>query len=281
MPATDAPQAPSLSDDHQLLCDAVREAGARVLSRYRGRPVRRWTKNDKSPVTEADLESNAILKDRLLSARPGYGWLSEECVDDARRLHAERVFIIDPIDGTRAFIEASPEFTVCAALVENGVAISSAIFNPVTEEFFEATLGGGARCSGRPLRVSPAADLDGAKMLGPGHMFEHPSWPVPWPKMRLGYRCSTQYRFALVAKGQYDGAIALVRKSDWDVAAGTLIATEAGAHVSDHLGSGYVFNQPDPCQRALVCTAPGLYPAVLERLSHLPADLRGVKGGRR
>lgn len=277
MPATDITPAHDLKDDHELLCTSVREAGERVLKRYRGRPVRRWVKGDKSPVTEADIESNEILKNRLLGARPHYGWLSEECVDDSKRLEAARVFIVDPVDGTRAFIEASPEFTVCGAIVENGAVIAAAVYNPVTDEFFEATLNGGARCNGAPLKANPTDRLEGAKMLGPRHMFEHPGWPSPWPDMKIGYRCSTQYRFALIAKGQYDGALALVRKSDWDVAAGTLIATESGASVSDHLGTAYVFNQPDPCQQALVCAAPGLYPALLERLSHLPADLRELK----
>ncbi|MEM9232930.1 MAG: 3'(2'),5'-bisphosphate nucleotidase CysQ, partial [Pseudomonadota bacterium] len=268
MPGTEASAGPSLSDDHTLLCAAVREAGSVVLERYRGRPVRNWLKKDRSPVTEADLESNALLKDRLLGARPGYGWLSEECVDDSRRLTASRTFIIDPIDGTRAFIEASPEFTVCAALVEDGVCVSAAVFNPVTDEFFEATFGGGARCNGVPLSPSDTDDLNGARMLGFRRMFNHPGWPQRWPEMQIGYRCSTQYRFALVAKGYYDGALALVPKSDWDVAAGTLIAMEAGALVSDHLGAAYIFNREVPCQRALVCAAPGLYPAIIERLAH-------------
>ena len=267
----------SLHEDHQLLCAAVREAGKVVLKRYRGRPVRNWAKTDKSPVTEADLESNVILKTRLLGARPHYGWLSEECVDNEHRLSTPRVFIVDPIDGTRAFIDAQPEFTVCAALVEKGEALAAAVFNPVTDEFFEATIGGGARVNGEPITASKQEGLEGARVLGMKQMFTHEGWPRPWPDMKIGYRNSTQYRFALVAKGHYDGALALVRKSDWDVAAGALIASEAGACVSDHLGASYIFNRPDPCQRALVCAAPGLYPALIERLTHLPEDLRQVR----
>ena len=273
MPATERGAPAGLKEDHDLLCAAVREAGERVFALYRGRPVRRWLKGDQSPVTEADLESNEILKSRLRGARPDYGWLSEECVDDERRLSASRVFIIDPVDGTRAFIEAQPEFTVCAALVEDGKALSAAIYNPVTEEFYEAMAGGGARCNDVTLTCPDREELEGAQVLGMRHMFTHPGWPRPWPEMRVGYRCSTQYRFALVAKGQYHGALALVRKSDWDVAAGSLIAEEAGAKVSDHLGASYVFNRPDPAQRARVCAAPSLYPALIERLAHLPEDL--------
>lgn len=279
MPGTDA-ETSSLKDDHRLLCAAIRDAGHVVLSRYRGRPVRSWKKKDLSPVCEADLESNALLKERLLGARPHYGWLSEECVDDERRLTTPRTFVIDPIDGTRAFLEASPEFTVCGAIVENGRAISAAIFNPVTDEFFDATLNGGARCNGDPVTANSTSSLAGARMLGFQHMFDHPGWPSPWPRMTIGYRNSTAYRFCLIANGVYDAALALVPKSDWDAAPGELIATEAGAKVSDHLGASYEYNRPDPKQRALVCATAPLYPQILERLSHLPEDLTQLRRSR-
>lgn len=266
-----------IQEDHALLCDAVRKAGAVVAERYRGHPVRQWAKDDHSPVTEADLQANEILKTALIGARPDYGWLSEECPDDKDRLAAERTFIVDPIDGTRSFIEGKPEFTVCAAMVAEGLVRSAAIYNPITDEFFDAIKGGGARCNGDPIHAAPRDQLKGSKMLGSGPMFKHPGWPSPWPKLELGYRNSTSYRCALVAKGVVHGTLALVPKADWDAAPGALIAEEAGAKVTDHLGTPFVFNRPDALQRALVCMTEGLHREVLDRLAHLPNDLTRIK----
>ena len=278
LPAANARSASTLDADHALLCTAVQEAGEAVLRRYRGKPVRMWTKGDSSPVSEADLEANEILQGRLVSGnRQDYGWLSEESADDPTRLAADRVWIIDPIDGTRAFLEGKPEFTVCGALIEDGQAILSAVYNPVTDEFFEAAQGKGARCNGTPLTTSGQCDLPDCKILGWHGMFDRPGWPEPWPAMQIGYRNSTAYRMTLVAKGVFDAALALVRKPDWDVAPGALILSEAGASVSDHLGAPFRFNQPEPIQRGLVCAATPLYPAILSKLKHLPSDLRALK----
>ncbi|WOI53688.1 3'(2'),5'-bisphosphate nucleotidase CysQ [Parvularcula sp. LCG005] len=268
---------PSLADDHALLCKAVRSAGAAVVKRFKTRGLKSWHKQDRSPVTEADLEANAILEEMLRAgARADYGWLSEESADDLQRLTARRVWIVDPIDGTRAFLEGRPEFAVCVALVEGTKAVASAIYNPITDEFFEATLGGGAFCNSAPIRASACDAVEQCRMLGWKHLFAHPQWLQPWPAMQVGYRNSTSYRMALVAKGEYDAALALLRKADWDVAPGALIASEAGAIASDHKGKEFRFNGVEPVQRALVCAAPGLYSQLVSRLNHLPADLREV-----
>lgn len=278
MPATNTRPGPSIADDHALMCRAVREAGAVVLRHFRDRSFTSWAKQDASPVTGADLEANDILRDRLITqGRPHYGWLSEESADDPARTQADRVWIVDPIDGTRAFVEGTPEFTVCAALIEGGKVMASVIFNPATDEFFEAQRGQGALCNGQPLRAAPCHELPDCRILGVKRMFDHPGWPTAWPAMQVGYRNSTAYRMALVAAGRYDAALALMPKADWDVAPGALIASEAGARVSDHCGKEYQFNQAHPWQRALVCSAPSLYPEILSRLAHLPADLRQIK----
>jgi myo-inositol-1(or 4)-monophosphatase len=267
-----------LTGDHAVLCDAVREAGEVVLSRFRDRTVRTWQKADKSLITEADLQANEILRWRLMSGgRRDYGWLSEESADDSRRLDADRTWIVDPIDGTRAFVKGRPEFAVCGALAHETQVVSAAVFNPVTDEFFEATLGGGARCNGTPISASGCRTLHRCRVLGFEHMFSHNSWPEAWPQMDVAYRNSTTYRMALVAKGAFDAAIALVPKADWDVAPGALLLHEAGACASDHLGEPFRFNQPDPVQRGLVCATQGLYPDIISRLAHLPADLRQIR----
>lgn len=264
----------SVAEDHGLLCDAIRVAGAAVKKRFRDGRTKSWEKGDSTPVCEADLESNEILRDQLMAGnRGGYGWLSEECADSSARLEAPRTWIIDPIDGTRSFLEGRPEFTVCGALLDGRDVVAAAIFNPITDEFFEAIKGGGARCNGAPLSASPRSSLEGCKMLAFSGLFSRPGWPQPWPQLDIGYRNSTSYRMALVARGDVDGAIALVPKADWDVAMGALVAAEAGAIATDHLGQPYHFNQPKPVQRALVCAAPGVYPSIKRRLAHLPGDL--------
>lgn len=279
MPEASPLTLPPLADDHALLCTAVRAAGEQVLTAYHDRSTRAWAKADRSPITEADLAANETLRAHLMGGgRGGYGWLSEESADDRARLRARRVWIVDPIDGTRAFIERRPEFTVCAALVEGSEAVAGAIFNPVTGEFFEAIRGGGARCNGIALNAGTTQSLAQARLLGWPSMFQHPGWPEPWPDgMQVGYRNSTSYRMALVAKGTYDATLALLPKSDWDVAPGALIAHEAGAITSDHLGGTYAFNQPHPKQRALVCAGRGLHSAIIDRVSHLPPDLTSAR----
>ena len=265
-----------LEDDRARLHAAVRAAGAAALRRFRDHDARSWTKDDDTPVSEADLEANDILRERLTEVGDGYGWLSEESADDLSRLTAPRTWIVDPIDGTRAFLRGKPHFAVCVALVEAGRPVASVIFNPATDEFYEASAGAGARVNGAPLRASACEGVEGCEMLGSRAMFAHRGWPEPWPTMNLGYRNSTSYRMALVAEGRFDATIALVRKPDWDVAPGALIATEAGARASDHHGAAFVFNQREPAQRALVCAGPALYPRLLERLTHLPGDLRRI-----
>lgn len=275
MPEADPSHLPSRRDDHTLLRDAVREAAGAVLDRFHSRSAKSWKKGDSSPVSEADIEANDILRHRLMAGpRATYGWLSEESVDEPQRLTAPRTWIIDPIDGTRAFLEGRPEFTVCAALMVGDQIDASVIFNPVTDEFFDAVRGGGARCNGEPMSASRTCTLDGCSILAWRGLFQRPEWPTPWPEIRTGYRNSTSYRMALVARGDVDAAIALVPKADWDVAMGTLMASEAGACASDHHGTAYRFNQARAVQRALVCAAPDLYPSLIARLGHLPGELR-------
>ena len=266
-----------LEDDVARLRDAVARAGAAVLKRFRAEDAEAEQKADGSPVSDADYEANDILREGLTERGDGYGWLSEETEDDLDRLGAERTWIVDPIDGTRAFLGGKPHFTVCAALVEDGHALASAVFNPATDEFFDAVRGQGARCNGEAISASTACDLEGCRMLGPRRMFEHPGWPAAWPPMALGSRNSTAYRMTLVGAGGFDAALALTSKADWDVAPGALIAQEAGARATDHHGRPFRYAARHPWQRALVCAAPSLYPRLLERLAHLPGDLSAVR----
>ncbi|WP_370152301.1 3'(2'),5'-bisphosphate nucleotidase CysQ [Ferrovibrio sp.] len=223
----------ALREDHALLTAAVRDAGAVALRFFQG-GVKSWHKRPNDPVSEADLAVDRLLHDRLTAARPDYDWLSEESGQDLRggRLR----WIVDPIDGTRAFIDGKPEFTVCVALMQENRPVLGAIFNPASDEFFEAIAGGGTRLNGRPVQASGHADLNEARFLASRRTFERHGWLARTAKADFAYRNSIAYRMALVAIGKFDAAISLSEKSDWDVAAADLVVTEAGGRVATAAG---------------------------------------------
>ncbi|PLR27750.1 3'(2'),5'-bisphosphate nucleotidase CysQ [Caulobacter zeae] len=254
--------------DLDLILDAAREAGALALA-ARAKGVKIWSKEGGSPVTDADLAVDALLKERLGAARPDYGWLSEETVDDPARLATDRQFVVDPIDGTVAFMKDKPWFAVSVAVVENGRPIAGVVHAPALDETYAATLGGGATLNGAALAPSLSTTLDGAAMLGDAKMFAHPAWPTPWPAMRVEARNSIAYRICLVAAGAFDAAIALTPKSEWDLAAADLICGEAGALLTDHLGRKFAYNRPNPTVPSLVCANRALHPLILSRVGHI------------
>jgi myo-inositol-1(or 4)-monophosphatase len=261
----------TLADDLALLVDAAREAGALALKR-RTADLEIVKKADGTPVTSADLEVDALLTTRLRGARPSYGWLSEETADNPERLTTARQFLVDPIDGTRAYIRGHPWFVVALAVVEAGQPIAAAIYAPALEQMYAATVGGGATLDGQPIFASTATELENCAMLGDAPMFAHPAWRTPWPPMRIDARNAIALRMAFVAAGAYDAAVALSSKHEWDLAAGALIAAEAGAVVCDHQGEPLSFNGPTAACPSLVCCAPALAPLILARTR--PIDLR-------
>jgi myo-inositol-1(or 4)-monophosphatase len=258
-----------LADDLELIRDAVLAAGELALSE-RERGLKIWSKSGGSPVTSADLAVDTLLRARLLDARPDYGWLSEETADTTDRLTKRRIFVVDPIDGTVAYMKDKPWWCIPVAVVEDGRPVAAVIHAPMLNETFTATLGGGATLNGRAITASDTTDLDDASVLADARLMEGPHWPEPWPPMRYEKRNALAYRMALVAAGAFDAAIALTPKWDWDVCAGALIAGEAGAKVSDHHGRAWRFNQPDPRQTSLICAAPGLHPLILRRTGPIP-----------
>jgi len=257
-----------MMSDLDLILDAAREAGALALA-ARAKGVKIWSKEGGSPVTDADLAVDALLKERLRAARPDYGWLSEETVDDPARLTTGRQFVVDPIDGTVAFMKDKPWFAVSVAVVEDGRPVAGVVHAPALDETYAATAGGGATLNGAPLVPSLSTTLDGAAMLGDAKMFAHPAWPEPWPAMRVEARNSIAYRICLVAAGAFDAAIALTPKSEWDLAAADLICGEAGALLTDHLGRKFAYNRPNPTVPSLVCANRALHPLILSRVGHI------------
>ena len=226
-------------------------------------------KKDGSPVTDADLAADELLKAKLSAARPDYGWLSEETADDDARLDKRRLFVVDPIDGTRAFLSERPWWAISIAVIEDQRPIAGVVFAPALSDTYTATVGAGATLNGASIQANPTTELEDCAMTGDTALFAHPRWPTPWPPMRIKWRSSTALRMCLVASGRFDAAVAPGTKHDWDVAAGDLIAREAGCWVGDQTGCGFRYNRVKPAQTTLVCAAPALAPLILERVRHI------------
>jgi myo-inositol-1(or 4)-monophosphatase len=259
-------------DDLALIAEAARGAGE-IARGYFGGTYKHWDKGKGQPVTEADLAIDRYLNAALSAARPDYGWLSEESADNIERLGAEKTFVVDPIDGTIAFLKGRPHFTISIAVVARGRPLSGVVFNPITKECFRAVAGGGATLNGEPVHASHCSAIEGCRMLAPKQLFEHPGWSVapnvPWPPMQVEQRNSIAYRLALVGAGLFDAAIALSSKHDWDLAAGDLIAHEAGGRVTDHRGEILRYNGPNPIQRSMVSAGATLHALLIDRVRQI------------
>jgi myo-inositol-1(or 4)-monophosphatase len=263
--------------DLALMEQAVRDAGAIARSFYRG-SYRRWDKGKGQPVTECDLAIDKFLCDRLRAARPDYGWLSEETEDDPERLSTKFVWVVDPIDGTVAFLKGRPHFTICAAIVERHRPIAGIVYNPITGECFAAISGVGASLNGRRIHVSDRVDLENCRMLGPKATFDHPPAAIapstPWPPMHVETRNSVAYRLAMVACGAFDATVALSAKHDWDLAAGDLIVQEAGGRITAHTGETFRYNGEVPVQPSVVAAGPALHAQLIARVRDVKLPAR-------
>lgn len=227
--------------DRALLVDAALRAGD-IARQFFGNDPAVYDKGDEGPVTEADLAIDAMLHEVLRAARPDYGWLSEETEDGAARLDAEHVFICDPIDGTRAFIEGGKSFSHSLAVARNGVVTAAAVFLPMRDKMYAASLGGGATLNGTAAQVSRTARLENADVLTTKPSLQDKHWPRGVPPVKKSYRPSLAYRMSLVGEGRFDAMMTFRPTWEWDIAAGALIISEAGGIVTDGAGQGLRFN---------------------------------------
>lgn len=242
MPGLDG--AIDLSSDVRLLADAARDASVIAMSHFQANPEI-WDKGgDAGPVTEADLAVNAMLDARLRGARPTYGWLSEETEDSDRRLSQETTFIIDPIDGTRAFIEGSQHWGISIALVQNGRPVAAVVSMPAKGDMYVAALGEGAQKNGEPMAVSEHPALSGSRILSNKWNFRPEFWSDGAPDVDRHFRSSLAYRLALVAEGTFEGMLTLRPTWEWDIAAGALLVSEAGGQLALPDGALPRFNGP-------------------------------------
>ena len=263
---------PAPEADLALMEQAVRDAGVIARTFYRG-SYRKWDKGGGQPVTECDLAIDKFLSERLRTARPNYGWLSEETEDDPHQRKAPTVFVVDPIDGTVALLKGRPHFTICAATVSEGKPIAGAVYNPITGECFSAIAGAGAKLNGKTIHVSCREALEGCRMLGPKATLIDPppslAPATPWPDMHVETRNSVAYRLALVACGAFDAAVALSAKHDWDLAAGDIIVKEAGGCISTHTGSVLRYNGCNPVQPSVIAAGPPLHRQLMARVKDI------------
>ena len=258
------------SGDVSLIAEAARAAGSIAMARFGGLQDAE-KKADGSPVTETDLAVDRFLRAALTEARPDYGWRSEETPLVPEERWKEAVFIVDPIDGTRAFMKGEPYFCICIAIARAGRPTQAAIYAPAFDELFLAEAGAGATLNGEALSASGAETLEGCRMIGDAGMFAHPAWRPKWPDMQLASPKpnAVAYRLALVAAGRHDATLALWRKADWDLAAATLIVEEAGGRATDHLGRPFRFDRPSGLQPSVVASGPALHPLLIERVQNV------------
>ena len=238
-----------LQPDLELAMQAAREAGIQTLE-YFGGQYEIEDKGGGDPLTTADLAANAAISERLRSARPDYGWLSEETVDDKTRLSCQKTWIVDPIDGTREFVKGIPEYVVCVALCDSGVPTVGVIYNPARDALYAAVHQGGAFLNGKRIFCSETSSLTVATSIvsrsedkrGEINSFR----PHLGPVTPVG---SVAYKLALVAAGGSDMNFSVQPKNEWDVCAGDLLIREAGGHMLDLQGNVRHYNQADPLIR--------------------------------
>jgi len=243
--------------DLDLLIAAARESGD-IAKTYFGNRPQVWDKADNAgPVTAADLAVNEMLERELQRARPAYGWLSEETEDHSARLDTDSLFVVDPIDGTRAFIEGSHDWAHSIAVVKDGIVKAGVVYVPMRDLMFTATLGGGAFLNGEKLQTSATAELADATVLSSKVNFEGRFWrDGKTPLAKRHFRSSLAYRLSLVAQARFDAMLTLRPTWEWDIAAGALMVAEAGGTVTTHCGGPLKFNNPVPNVAGVVAAGP-------------------------
>ncbi len=236
------------------------EAGALALGKWRT-DFRQWEKSPGNPVCEVDLEVNALIHTRLAALLPDAGWLSEETADNSDRLAQTRLWVVDPIDGTRDYVRGRPGWAVSIALVENGLPVIGVLDAPARGEVWLAQTGRGATRNGVPVHAGNRAAFAGARV---------PTDALPRVDSDLvavAKPNSIALRIAMVAADEADLVATLRWGFEWDIAAAALIAQEAGASVTDAFGAPLAFNTPSAQAFGVLATTPGIHTAAIERLA--------------
>ena len=247
------------------------EAARLVFERFTAGAIDAEYKLGHDPVTEADRAADAVLRKELL--RDGEGWLSEESVDDFSRLDKSRVWVVDPLDGTREFVAGIPEYCISVAMVEDGVPVAGGICNPASNEIFLGSLEAGLTYNGKPARPSQRTSLDGALLLASRSETKRGEWkPFEGAGFKIRPMGSVAYKLALVSAGLADATFTLTPKNEWDVAAGAALVKSAGGYVGTLDHQPLRCNNRDPLLSGLVACSASLQSELLTLINeHLPA----------
>lgn len=252
------------SKEELILISAVRAAGKAILS-LSGKNNITLKNINHSPLTTADIQANQILKKQLLEHFPEYGWLSEETDDNSIRLSKKRVWIVDPLDGTKEYINNIPEFAVSVALVEDGIPIISTIFNPVTEDFFYASKGSGAWLNNKRIYCDHPFSHQ-VDVLASRSEMNTGNWQRFTDRFNVRPMGSIAYKLALIAAGKAHATFSLQGRSEWDIAAGVLLVQEAGGIVHDLSGKSFMFNQSNTRINGIIACSKTAYSTLMKQL---------------
>jgi len=249
---------------------AAIEASRAVFARFTPGAVDTEYKAGHDPVTEADRALDAVLRKELL--REGEGWLSEESADDPIRLRRSRVWVVDPLDGTREFVKGIPEFCVSIGFVENGRPVAGGIYNPATDETFLGSIDSGVTYNGKPAQPSWRNTLDGALVLASRSEVKRGEWkPFENDAFKIQPMGSVAYKLALVSVGLADVTFTLTPKNEWDVVAGVALVQSAGGFVSTLEKTSLIANRRDPLVSGLLASGPFLKDRLLALVEpHIP-----------
>jgi myo-inositol-1(or 4)-monophosphatase len=258
--------------DFDAVIAATNEAGALAFAAWRegaAPDAKVWDKTKGDPVSELDHAVDALLKQRLGAVLPQAGWLSEETADNTDRLSSDMLWLVDPIDGTRDFIRGRAGWCISVALIANGQPLFAVMAAPVTEQIWIAKAGDGVHCNGKSLTASQRKEFASSRV---------PADDLPRNDSDLvivSKPNSIAMRMTMVACDRADLVAALRWGHEWDIAAAHLIAQEAGAIVTDAFGQSIRYNKPEPKDFGLICCAPGIHAAAVERLAGRAEALRG------
>jgi myo-inositol-1(or 4)-monophosphatase len=258
-----------LTGDARLLADIVRDAGRLAFSMFRTE-LKNWTKGASSPVSEADIAVNDLLEKALRSATPDYGWLSEESADDEQRLDRRLVWIVDPIDGTRAYLAGREDWCVSVALIEQDAPVLAAVFAPASDEFFFAVRGRGATLNGASVQATAGTAIDFSRVAGPRPLVERLNSAMDdgiTHHPRIG---SLALRLCRVADGSLDAAFAGGQSRDWDLAAANLIVQEANGNMTALSGETILYNRRDVTHGGLVAAGRDRHASIVSHFRQRP-----------
>ena len=253
--------------DRDLAIEAARAAGDLALG-YFGGVIDTWEKGPNNPVCEADLALDRLLHQRLLGSRPAYGWLSEETADAPERLGKRRVWVVDPIDGTRDFLRGRSGWAVSVALIEDGVPVVAALCAPARQQLFVAEAGQGATLNGEPIHIGSCTEVTGLRIPADVSTIAASYWPEKWDAQAVEKPNGLALRIAKLANDEADAFFEGRPMGEWDIAAAALILSEAGGAITDREGAPLRFNKPVPRLRGVIAATPAIHAEVLRRVGN-------------